>query len=387
MHHIAFYRPAFWAALVLIFSGAQAPLATKSFAENHNASDQDASSCVLLRNHNVLFGKAIQQGDQVLVKRANGSRLQLSRREVLCWAKSVEDLYKYRVDHRMANTANEHMETARWCMQYELFEGALAELNAAEQLRIDQTEVIRLKQQLYRAVIAKQKSKIRKTQVADEPTTNSFVAQASYEQATSPMQVPGAEKLASNALDPNTLRRFVTVQPTLVNRCGGCHNSRSDVKWQLHLPRDGSRLSSRLTRENLIATLAHVSFEAPLESDLRLRSLDGHAGIKNTLGPRDAVAVRSLEFWLENARPAGSALSLAKRDYEKKSSSESTISEPLIGESADTVESDLDASVVQAAGVEAISPTDQKADAKRVARLPVANPFDPEIFNRQMHNK
>ena len=371
MQQLVSYRAVMTAAILMCSAG-HVLLAGESYAQ-----DPVETACVLLRNHNVLFGKAIQRGDQVLIQRDNGSQLQVSRRDVLCWGDNVNDLYKYRVDHRMTNTASEHLETARWCMKYELFEGALAELRLAQTLRIDQSEITRLKQQLYRTVIAKQKSKANKADNSKPPASTSGVVQASYEQE----QPAPKEPAATETVDPNTLRQFATLQPTLVNRCGRCHNSRSDLKWQLFLPLSGSRLSSRLTRENLVATLAQVNFNAPLESPLWVRSTDGHAGKKNTFGPRDAIIVRSLEYWLENARPAGSPLSRAKRAYENSSAkpndhdslksdleNDSLVS-PQVGENTDDVSAE------------------SESDPKSVARLPVANPFDPEIFNRKMQRK
>jgi hypothetical protein len=170
------------------------------------------------------------------------------------------------------------------------------------------------------------------------------------------------------AFDAPSLQRFARhIQPLLINRCGSCHASDSDRQWTLVLPSRGSRASARITQENLSAIMSYIDPENPGESQLRARAVDGHAGKSATLGPRAPVPTRALDHWLRHVRPATPAVNQSAKK--------------LAPEDADETKG----SVPQADDVDDPG-SDSSAGAGGVKRLPVvANPFDPELFNRRFH--
>ncbi len=96
-----------------------------------DSSQPDSSRpCVLLRNDNVLFGSATQQGDYVIVQRGHGNEIRLPRGDVACWAGSIRNLYQYRVDHRPKGNLAALIKDAHWCLRYDLLDLAGADIRA-----------------------------------------------------------------------------------------------------------------------------------------------------------------------------------------------------------------------------------------------------------------
>ena len=341
---------------------------------------QDATTkvgYVLLNNQSVLKGTAIQRGHAVVIRYGDHQQgegeIEVDRSRVLCWADSLKDLYQYRVDHRHADTLAVHLDDAKWCVQHGLFDVAVAELKRIRRIDPANEQALRIQKQLFYAVQAKQRALANQQadQRAIEAKENSdehdsvappAVSLVAHEQDAHKQDARQQNDvaLALAEVDPATLKTFVrSVQPILMNRCGSCHNSSSDLKWKLHLPTHGARPSALMTRENLVAVEKYISAEVPLESELRIRAMDGHAG-RNALSINHSSATKTFDKWLTTARPSGAPLALAKQAYAK-----------------------VDQSKPKA---ETMSAEHHQANVEQVGRLPeVENPFDPEIFNRRMH--
>ena len=253
---------------------------------------RDEMPCVLMTNQNVLFGTAHQRGEYVIVRRDDDSEIQLSRHDVACWAKSLRGLYQYRVAHRSGTGLDVYLESARWCLRYELFDLASQELQAASRIDPRNQSIQILEQQIRRAVLANAEGV-----VVHDPTKPLFdsnsVHLAAHAEASS----------VEEGFDAATLQQFARqVQPLLMNRCGTCHTQQSERAWQLTLAAAGSRASARMTKANLAATMPYVNADRPLDSELYRRAIDGHAGKKETLGPLATVPTRSLIEWLRRVR-------------------------------------------------------------------------------------
>lgn len=339
--------------------------------------------CVLLRNQNVLFGQATQRGNDVSIVRGDNSEIHVPRSEVLCWADSLRDLYLFRVDQRSDFRVDQrsdintgvHLEDARWCLRYGLFDLTARELLQVYRKDKNNQAAQRIEQELRRRIAAQSQESKSPVALATsnvtpddaEPESTAVVA-ASH---TEPQSEP-------NEFSPTMIHSFARdVQPILANRCGRCHNTTTESSWTLHLPSRGSRPSARMTRANLAVTARYVNFQSPLKSELRLRALDGHAGASSMHTTRDSAAMRSIESWLEAAQPPGTALARAKQVYasekpQLRSETPRSIASDGIDEGTQSDDSELDASQVD--------------DSQPAGRLPeVANPFDPEIFNRRFH--
>ncbi len=339
------------AAVCAVSDGAQAepPLARPPAAPR-------SGPCVLLTNHNVLFGAARQRGEFVVVRRGDGSEIQLSRKEVACWSDSLAGLYQYRLEHRQSHGIQAHLEEARWCLRYDLYDQAASELQAI--YRVDPKNPIakHLTQQLIRGKYA----------VAAQPVdpTKAIDIAPSIQLASHQQDLPGED------FGDQAMQRFARhIQPLLLNRCARCHGQDSNHQWKLVAPAFGSRPSARITQANLAATMRYVDTKDPLQSELRVRAVDGHAGDSQTLGTRAAVPTRALDWWLHDL------VATKQRDGDAQPR-HAARQEPK------------DDKLMQAVHVDAETPTEQSEPPtpNGIKRLPaVTNPFDPEIFNRRFH--
>ena len=101
----------------------QVPANAGMVAAKSKAVDQaKVQACVLLKNDNVLFGRARQLGEFVMVTTAAGGEVRLPRMSVACWAESIRDLYQFRVDQRGKPNLSSHLHDARWCVRYDLYD-------------------------------------------------------------------------------------------------------------------------------------------------------------------------------------------------------------------------------------------------------------------------
>jgi hypothetical protein len=125
-----------------------------------------------------------------------------------------------------------------------------------------------------------------------------------------------------------------------------------------------------MTRENFLALSHYLNFDDGLESELRIRAMDGHAGKRNSLGLRETASSRAFDQWLQLAKRPGAALDIAKHELA----------------SVETQSAEFKAEIAPAATENDASRRAEAWGKKNAAmeRLPqVNNPFDPEIFNRR----
>lgn len=313
----------------------------------------DARPCVLLENDNVLFGRAYQVGEFVVVQTGAGGEVRLSRKEVVCWAGSTGDLYRYRVDHRQQGDVAAHVRDAKWCLRYDLLDLAAEEIRTIKTMDPRNAQAKLIEDQLRRLMspTAAEDSGVTATPVE--------VQRASFEDS-------GADLGSSDLITLGGFARHV--QPMLISHCGRCHAHDSGRQWTLLLPPSGARASSRMTRENLFASLRYVDRDAPDESELLAKATTAHGGGPIPLDPRSAKAIQSFKTWLAEASTTGQT-SPANQDASVEQVSAQTTSIQEHPAVADDASGSNDRSGLP-------------------ARLPwVNNPFDPDLFNRRFHPK
>ncbi len=345
----------------------------QSAADSSNL-DQSSSSesvpCVLLRNDNVVFGRAHQVGQFVVIRSGDSGELQLPRQDVACWADSIRDLYRYRVDHRRGSGVSAHLRDARWCVQYDLLDLATVEVSAARALDPNNAEVHALEVQINRAVTPRP---------ANLPVVNS---RNSVDQVGHQGSGPDL-----GDIDIETLRFFAAhLQPMMVNRCGNCHAHDSGREFVLMVPGSGSRASSRMTQENLAASLAYVDRKSSQDSELLRKSLSPHGGSPAPLDPRHAKSIEALKIWLLSLERKGLA-------YERQPSAPfaqpTQFIEPtyIAERPANPQPSEMKSSAWQSESTPTIQTPVQILDTPQgPSRLPpVKDPFSPDLFNRRHH--
>lgn len=324
--------------------------------------------CVLLRNDNVLFGTASQQGEYVIVRRGADNEIRLPRKDVACWATSVRNLYRFRVDHRRAGDVAAMLKDARWCVRYDLYDLADQEIDAILTIAPGHSEAVRLQGQLYR--------KLTPVRPAGSWQDSSTVQTVSHVEEAQP---------DLSRVDLVALTRFAKgIQPMLLNRCGNCHDHTTDRAWTLLKPSPGTRASSRMTRENLALTLQFIDDATPESTQLWSKAVSPHGGAKAALNPRHDKAMRILRQWMLSVQ------SPVARSKELESSNARSDGH---GDTDDASKQDAakasdagDAKQENAEPVEAGWPVEHSAKSDSPRRLPnVANPFDPDLFNRRYH--
>ncbi len=362
MVHIHFERVVLAALLVACWpidsAEAQPLAATAPAAFQANASAP--LPCVLLRNDNVLFGHAVQVGEYVIVRTGRGGEVQLPRTEVVCWANSTRDLYRYRVDHRQPGDVGAHLRDARWCLDYELFDLVAEEIQIIKKLDPRNTQVRSIEDTLQR-------------RTSRTPTAHSHLVMQPEDVQPANFEEAGPE---IGSVDLATLRAFASrVQPMLLNRCAQCHSQHTlgndPTRWTLVTPPAGARASSRMTRENLAASIPYINRDAFEESELLLKATTAHGGGETPLDARNAKAVNSLKAWLMMAvRALPEPSSSPETPQTTAAQTSLPVETPVVAERPRMTE------LTSQPELRGSQPT----------RLPqVSNPFDPDLFNRRFH--
>ena len=356
------------------------------FQAGNAASFADETSpkqpCVLLRNDNVVFGKAAQEGDFVIIRRGDGSQIRIGRKEVLCWAESVRDLYTYRIDHRVNGSASAHASDARWCLRHSLLNEAAAEITALRKIDPTSRQAEMLARQLAGARAGR--SEIANQNVADQNMDDFQVEPrlaASVAVDDSPLKLVDHESPAYS-IDIRMLHYFTSdVQPILMNRCGSCHSHDSARRWTILKPPRGVRTSARMSRENYVSTTAYVEKTNPEESELLRFALSPHGGVDAPLGPRNALAIEALRRWVRLVADK------THRENDQSDFAGSSKQTAGVAPASDPVGPSTWPNGPADQTNENVAPVSKsESNDGQLQRLPqVSNPFDPEIFNRKFH--
>jgi hypothetical protein len=384
----------------------QVPPNAGMVATKSNSVDKaKTQACVLLKNDNVLFGRARQLGEFVMVTTAAGGEVRLPRVSVACWAENIRDLYQFRVDQRGKPNLRSHLRDARWCVRYDLYDLAARELIAARRIDPDNKEAIILENRLRNLVAPRPVIKAAATRIGSGQTATSV----NHEDEIRPAAFSADH---SDTIDfaPDTIRRFAShIQPMLMNRCGVCHqtmartvnNQIPETKWQLLIPSVGSRASAAITRSNLQGMIPYIDAQAPKNSPLLVMATTDHGGSPVPLSQRNTKAIQSLDYWVKIAADSlrnGKQLSrdqggASGNDVQEKISRERKAVPPLGSSALAPMHSALDRaletgndSLTDEPGVPAAKDAPEHSAKSAPHRLPpVSNPFDPELFNRRFH--
>lgn len=341
-------------------------------AEGPSSTRVPARPCVLLTNDNVLFGHAQQVGQYVIVRRESGGELQLPRHQVACWAGDVMDLYRYRVDHRHTSGLDAHLTDAQWCVRNDLLEIAEQELAAARAIDPNSRTIVAIERQIASARVALMRQPSPDTSASD-PAASGRVSE----------EIAVADDISSD-VDPITLRFFGSVvQPMLINRCGNCHSHETDRDWTMINPGSTSRPSSRMTRENLMQTLAFIDRDSPEDSDLIVKATSPHGGAPPMLDTRHARSIEALKAWLHAVAAETAFVPTPPPDVELASA---TLEAPIVWggpEIPGTPGTQWPAPVqplVTESPASVPVPVQTPTTPKRLP--PLADPFSPDLFNR-----
>ncbi|MGB7328288.1 MAG: hypothetical protein WBD31_25655 [Rubripirellula sp.] len=375
------------AALIAIVLGpsalvsAQSPLIQPELQSTAAAAPDVDRACVLLRNDNVLFGQAHQVGQFVVVRGGQDAELQLPRQQVACWAPSLRDLYRYRVDHRHRSDLPTHLDDARWCVRYDLFAEAAIELDAARAIDPTNRQAASIQAQIDRAHSPNPRSA---PVIQYDTQSSEQVEQVDYQDTAAAM----------SGVDLAMLQFFAAnVQPTLLNRCGSCHDHTSGRPWSMMVPGLGARASSRMTRENLAASLAFIDNQTPANSMLLQKAVSPHGDTAAPLDLRHAKSIEALTLWLTVVGKSQNESVEIKAAFEVADEGSGPDLGPLLSPAAQSNPAAYVAerpvhSAAEVARPELSPAAESVENATTPSRMPVvSDPFSPDLFNRRHHGQ
>jgi hypothetical protein len=324
---------------------------------------------IILKNEHTMEGDIERVGD---------------RYRVLCVAASLPDAFGYLRKRANLEDADERLRLANWCRLNGLRQQALDELRAAVELRPGHAPTRRLLEHLRQAA-----------EMAVEPKPAPPAVRPSAADALPPVEVTS-----------ESLGLFATrIQPILMNTCARCHATGKGGNFHLTQVYEDS-LSDRHTLErNLAAVLAQVNLNQPESSRLLAKAVSDHAHVGQApLRDRKVAPYRALENWvkltvdnnphlrdaLPNSSPATPPVATAPTAPRLPSTSPTP--EPRSAVEGSNSQWGVEGRPATAPA----SPTPQPPASGPVpiwhmAATPPpppaapADPYDPEVFNRQAH--
>jgi hypothetical protein len=305
---------------------------------------------LVLDNERTVEGDVERVGDVYHVRRTLGETV-IPGERVLRLCASLEEALTFLRSRANLKDPDEHLRLAGWCHQHGLRAEALAEVQAAVRLRPGHEETRRLLDHLQQA------------------------AQASSPSGKPTLPNPAPAPSLAVDLTEEALGQFASrVQPILMNTCASCHVAGKGGSFQLTRAYDSTVLNRKTTEQNLAAVLAQIDFGQPQASRLLTKALSDHARTGQApLKGRQAAAYRTLEDWvrltLANNPHLGGDRTSPPPSLPKATNEEKTTVLPMPPKS-------------EPARSES---TEKAIFAEKTVGPGPADPFDPAVFNRQMH--
>jgi hypothetical protein len=318
---------------------------------------------LVLDNERTLEGDIERVGEQYRVRRPVGE-LWVRAENTLRLCRTKEEAYTFLRSQANLRDPDEHLRLAHWCHQQGLRGQALQEATAAVELRPTHAESRRLLLSLQRAAVHSSPTQPVKPREEGESAPTSQPPELSTE----------------------SLSLFLSrVQPILMNACANCHATGRGGAFKLIRTYEVGMIGRRTTQQNLAAVLEQIQKDRPSASPLLTKavSIHGKPGemTQSPLKNREEAAYRSLEEWVritvENTAPR-----IAKMDRRV-----STPTAERVG-AGDTVTT-AELSAPRPAQTSKTAFAEAKPSAKGEGDTPPepVDPFDPVIFNGQMHPK
>jgi hypothetical protein len=312
-----------------------------------------AGRVLVLDNEHTLEGDIVREGNDYHVRRG-GAETWLPGDKVLCLCGSYEEAYEFLRGRANLQDADERLRLARWCHLHNLRAQAHAEAAAAVALRPSDRDAAQVLHSLDRAAAA--------AQARPDPGKR---------------EEPGPEALPPVDFNSEALGPFGTrVQPILMNTCASCHAGGHAGAFKLQRVFEDGVANRRATQHNLAAALAQVNPEHPLSSPLLVKAVSIHGDLGQApLKGRQTPTYRALEEWVQLAVGQGTPHEFAA---------------PVAMPEGAAPKSELAPVEVHPASPSgppssfAVPPSTAAPPAGPTERAPV-DPFDPVLFNRQMH--
>jgi hypothetical protein len=349
---------------------------------------------LVLRSGEILRGKITQTGDRHLVA-VQGGEISVKSTEVDFCCRTIEEAYQRKKGRDPSDSVQDHLDLAQWCQRNGLASQATAELAEAKVSDPNHPMIPLLER---RIKVAAQGFRSRP---AAPKTTEDHVSTSELDRFI-------------RGMPPGTVESFTqNVQPMLLNHCAtaGCHGPGALNTFSLTRISSGASASRRITQRNLLAILQAINRNDPSASPLLSAPLRPHGTAKAPVFTDQQVAqYRQLADWVyrvsqmpaspspvmqaAHQEPARAAAHVAAPAvYNAPEPSSNDAASPMQAEMTSgggmptagmpAVDFSLDATP---AALPAANPLGDRPGVKRGAQIPQftpADPFDPQIFNRQ----
>ncbi len=317
---------------------------------------------LVLRNGQVMRGAITRLGDRYLVSFGGSGEVRLPVNEVEFQCGSLEEAYARKQNAIDPRNLRHRLDLADWCLRHELPHRAADQLLAALTVNPFDTRSLALRRRLLHMAEAKRIA----DQSQSEPGLD--VDWKRIEQTLANTPAPAVEMFTS------------TIQSMLLNRCGtnACHGSQGNSQYRLLRPlTDSHSLPRRLTQRNLFATLQMVNGADPDSSQLLTIPRVPHGGDKAGLfAGRQERQWEQLRDWVRLAAYALNDEGDSQHAAHDSEGAAETASAPASIPRMTT-------SIVHNDEIHRSVFTRRPTTGDEAAKSAIADPFDPEVFNRR----
>jgi hypothetical protein len=336
---------------------------------------------LVLDNERTLEGDIERLGDQYRVRRSVGE-LWVQSANVLRLCRTWEEAYAYLKTRANLHDPDERIRLAHWCQLHGLRQQGIEEATAAVDLRPTHAASQRLLENMQKAALVNKSAQgVKATDETDAPPP-------------------------PPAVNTESLSLFITrVQPIMMNTCASCHATGRGGAFKLTRTYEKNSANRKTTQQNLAAVLAQINRERPQSSPLLTKALSVHGETGQApLKSRDTAAYRTLEEWVRvtianNPEPSTNATNLTIASSKASSnfgagaermslaeapSAKTELTKFPPGTSPPVVTTKALEAAPQAVSPPRGHPAEETKPPTAVPSEPV-DPFDPLIFNRQMH--
>ena len=363
------------ALLVAMATWCALPSALRAGQDSDHAPTE--GKALLLASERVLEGEVERIGNRFRVRRG-ASEVWIPADQAICLCGDIGEAFARMKTRANLGDPDERLRLAKWCMANKLPDEALQEARYALEMRPDNAASKNLVAVLERSA----KTGSSTPPLATEP-----------KKVAASTRPPAPVDIAAESLSQFTQK----VQPILMNTCAGCHATGRGGEFHLSRTFEGGHRAA--TQRNLAAVLAQVRVEKPALSPLLIKAVSAHGDSTNPpIKSQETVPFRTLTEWID--RTLATNPHLRERSTIASASAASQAPNVTKATSFQAVKASVTQLDLAGAGGPArtqapmpqatTSPMDDPAPSPRPQAdrtAPALDPFDPEIFNRQMHPK
>jgi hypothetical protein len=315
---------------------------------------------LILDSERTLEGDIERVGDHYNVQRVSGGKTTVPGEKVIYLASDMIDAYRYLRGQANLNDPDERLRLAQWCHFRGLKEQALEEVKAAVELRPKHEPSQRLLDYLAKA-------------------TESKPVELTKKPVPEPAETPSNVDVTAEAMTLFSSR----VQPILMNACAQCHAGDRAGAFRIRRSFEPANLGEKTLRENLTAVLGQINLEQPNASPFLTKAVSVHGAMAQPpLNKRQRAAYKTLEDWVN--------LTISSNPQLRPAHLETAVTPPPAKENfaVSSTKANKPESERSSPARPGVTPITEKAGANSSEKsepAPQADPFDPNVFNKQAH--